>query len=222
MAPQNVTTLAADAHCASFVCAAQMHKRPRAPPCAVSRSSSHPSGRTASCHMFSAVLRQVELNAVECARPHAHRLAGACGRGTSWANTQRVIICTALPHLWPVPAQAAAPSFRCAAYKRHSTARHWWQCIHAQGRHETSACCANCSHRRPKLAHVTSPPQLPLYGNASCCRAPTVGQGHVPSNRHAALEPHRSLDCQAGALDEGGHRGRQRLELVHQPAGYQE
>lgn len=46
----------------------------------------------------------------------------------------------------------------------------------------------------------------------------TVGEHDVAADGHPRLEAHAALDGERGAVEEGGHRGAERLQLVHQPA----
>ena len=46
----------------------------------------------------------------------------------------------------------------------------------------------------------------------------TVCEGDIPADGHPCQEPDGTLDCQRLAMVQGGHLGRQSLQLVHQPA----
>ena len=145
-----------------------------------------------------------------CARTPAQLSSAQLSCATSISTSSNVRLCT--------PTTLGEP----AAEGRVGTDEGSWGQRWAAGRRAGSGCARAESRPRAAAQVQAGCMLLTTHAHTPPCGALTVGQHDVAAHRHAAVKAHAALHCQAAAVEEGGHRGRQRLQLVHQPAGLRE
>ena len=153
------------------------------------------------------LLADIQGHAVKGAGAHSHGAVRAC---SSSSSSSRGAAGGEPP--------MAATLRGCTSKRPHNAARNgsagqstqlWLppRKQHTPGAHKqaTHAHSHTTKQRFPPSHFPTLPQQL------------TVGEGDVAADGHPSLKAHRALDSEGGAVEEGGHRGGQALQLVDQP-----